>query len=428
MLKYTLMVEKLKTLFFFPIANYFKFFAQIRLKRWNPQIIVVTGSSGKTTLLHLIESQLTTRAKYSYHANSALGIPFDILGLSRKTLLPSEWLLLFLKAPLLAFKNPYSEKLYVVEADADRPNEAKFTSELLRPAITLWLDVGRTHSANFENLIPDKFPSVDEAIAYEFGYFLENTKSQVIINSDSKLIVKQLYRTKAKAEEIKISNLKDYKLNKHSTEFTINNQKYNFNCLLPKEIYYSIAATLSLLKLLEIEPERSFSDFKIPPSRSSIFNGIKNTTIIDSTYNANLGSVNALLYLFTKFPSEKKWVVLGDMLEQGALAQEEHEKLAESITELNPEKIILIGELVSKYTYPKLKKEFSNDKIVGFTNLNEVLKYLLDNISGGETILFKASRSIMLEAVIEKLLVDSRDLENLCCREKYWTEKRKKLL
>src|ERR1035437_4776033 len=111
------MLGKLKIIFFFPVASYFKFFAQIRLKKWNPKIIVVTGSSGKTTLLHLIESQLQEKAKYSHHPNSALGIPFDILGLSRKTFLTSEWFSLFFLAPFKLLQKPFAEKIYVVEAD-----------------------------------------------------------------------------------------------------------------------------------------------------------------------------------------------------------------------------------------------------------------------------------------------------------------------
>ena len=126
------MINKLKKLFYFPIAYYFRFFAQIQLAIWKPTIIVVTGSSGKTTLLHLIESQLQDKARYSHLANSSYGIPFDILGLKRKNLIIDEWLYLFLLAPLKAFKKPYKEKLYVVETDCDRPHEGKFLADLLK--------------------------------------------------------------------------------------------------------------------------------------------------------------------------------------------------------------------------------------------------------------------------------------------------------
>src|ERR1700733_9617223 len=116
-------MESLKKALYFPIASYFRFFAELRLRRWNPKIIVVTGSNGKTTLLHMLEAQLGSKAKVSHHANSAYGVPFDILDLHRSSMSWSEWINLILKAPGNVFKPLPEEKIYVVEADADRPFE-----------------------------------------------------------------------------------------------------------------------------------------------------------------------------------------------------------------------------------------------------------------------------------------------------------------
>ena len=85
------MIKAIKKSLYFPIAYYFRFFAQIRLSIWKPIVIVVTGSSGKTTLLNLIESQLKEKAKFSHFANSSFGIPFNILGLDRKKLTIEEY-------------------------------------------------------------------------------------------------------------------------------------------------------------------------------------------------------------------------------------------------------------------------------------------------------------------------------------------------
>ena len=78
------MISKIKRSLYFPLAHYFRFFAKIQLLLWRPRIILITGSNGKTTLLHLLESQIGDKAKYSHHANSSYGIPFDILGLKRE--------------------------------------------------------------------------------------------------------------------------------------------------------------------------------------------------------------------------------------------------------------------------------------------------------------------------------------------------------
>lgn len=419
------MIARLKALLYFPIASYFAFWARIQLAIWKPKVIVITGSSGKTTLLHLIESQLGLKAHYSYHANSSYGIPFDILGLKRKKLTLDEWPYLFFMSPFRAFKKPFTEKLYIVEADCDRPYEGQFLGSLLQPEVVLWVSSGRTHSMNFDQLVQkNKFQSVEEAIAYEFGQFVERATKLAIVNADNPLIEKQLIRTSAQIIRIKNKDLEKYTVFKDSTEFEINEQKYHINKLLPEENFYLIEMTNKLLKYLSKRLDPSFKNFKLPPGRSSVFEGINNITIIDSCYNAYYDSMGAILNLFDKYPAKVKWAVFGDMIEQGKQEQEEHEKLADEIAKLKLERIVLLGPRLSKYTYPKLKILINDIPIAKFNSPREVLDYLLVNIKGGETILFKGVR--FLEGVIENLLADKSDIRNLSRREKVWEIRRKK--
>ena len=55
------MLEKLKARLYFLVAGYFAFWARLVLRRWQPVIILVTGSSGKTTLFHLLEVRPSTK-------------------------------------------------------------------------------------------------------------------------------------------------------------------------------------------------------------------------------------------------------------------------------------------------------------------------------------------------------------------------------
>lgn len=419
------MMHKLKKLFYFPIAYYFRFWAGIKLFRWKPRVIVITGSSGKTTLLHLIESQIGSTARYSYKANSSFGIPFDILDIKRQTLLPAEWPLLFLKAPFKAFSNRYKEKLYIVEADCDRPFEGKFLATLLKPEATLWLSISRTHSMNFADLVKQKkFINVEEAIAFEFGYFIENTSKLAVVNGDLELINQQFPRTKAKIEKVTQKDLTSYKIFEDHTEFVINKSSYSLNSLLPKDLFYSIEMANILLNYLDIKPDPSFSKFTLPPGRSSVFKGIKGTTIIDSSYNNSLQGAEMMIRLLNSYPKSPKWLVLGDILEQGTYEKEEHEKLGEIISqEKNLAKIILVGPRVSKYTYPKLKAIIRSSGIEKFIMPKDAQGFLLQNIKGKEVILFKGAR--FLEGIIEHLLLNKDDVSKLCRRELVWEKRRK---
>ncbi len=409
-------ISFLKKILYFPVANYFRFFAAIQLAVWKPRIIVITGSNGKTTLLHLIESQLGNKAKYSHHANSSFGIPFNILGLDRKEQTLGEWPILFLLAPVRAFKSPPKENLYIVEADCDRPNEGKFLGSSLKPEVVIWLTVSKTHSLNFDNL---------EAIAYEFGYFLKVSSKLAILNGDNNLITKQLPRTQAKLEKIyKQNHLKTYQIFHSSTEFKIDNNEYLFRFLLPEDTFYSITACKSLLNYLNLAFDRSFKNFTLPPGRSSIFKGIKNTTIIDSSYNATPASMKASLNMYKIYPANKKWAILSDMIELGEEEEIEHQKLAKLIVDTNLDKVILMGPRIAKYTLPKLLEIAPKVDVETYLNPVEVLNFLKKNINGGEVLFFKGAR--FLEGVIEHLLKNKKDIEKLCRREKVWVERRKK--
>ncbi len=410
------MINKIKRALYFPIAYYFRFFAQIQLFFWKPRIIVITGSNGKTTLLHLIESQLGKSAKYSHFANSTYGIPFDILGLQRKSLSLLEWPFLFLLASFKAFKSPPEQKIYVVEADCDRPKEGKFLGSLLKPDVTIWLSVSKTHSVNFRSL---------DDIAFEFGFFLQYCQNYAIINGDNNLITKQLPRTKATISEIyRKNNLQKYQISENATQFKIKDKEYSFKFLLPEETFYAIQATDLLLNYLNAKAVNNFGNFTLPPGRSSVFTGIKNTTIIDSSYNATPASMEAALNMYKLYPGKMKWAVISDMVELGKEEETEHKNLAKLLAGSKLDKVILMGPRVLKHTLPALKEISPRLPIESFLTPKEVLDYLKNNTSGGEILFFKGAR--FLEGVIEHLLKNKEDINKLCRRERVWQKRRQK--
>ncbi|MDD5152826.1 MAG: cyanophycin synthetase [Candidatus Pacebacteria bacterium] len=418
------MVKKVKKFLYFFVASYFKFFAGIYLRRWNPKVIVITGSQGKTTLLHLIESQLGERAIYSHFANSTFGIPFHILGLQRKNFAVFEWVIFAVMAPLRAFRKIHKEKLYVVEADCERPREGEFLADLLRPSITLWLSSGRSHAINFKAMEGE---IVETAIAREFSNFAEQTKDKIIANGDVQEIKTALANLpKGKITYIKSSEyLKDYKIEKARTHFKIDNFSYFFPYLLPKEVAVSVKMTKVLCDILKVPMDASFSKFTLPPGRNSIFLGTRNTVLIDSSYNALPDSMKAMLDLFTAYPVHPKIAVLGDMIEQGKYEKEEHEKLGEYLLTTNFDMIIFVGPRTHEHTFPILANSPKYaQKVFSFDRPDEAFAFLKTKILGWEAILFKGAR--FLEGIVEKLLANPEDAKFLPRREKVWQDRRAK--
>ena len=417
------MTQYLKIALYFTVARYFSFFARIRLRRWKPRVVIITGSNGKTTALHLTAWQLGSAAKYSFRANSAFGIPFDILGLKRTNYSLFEWPALFLMAPFYALKGPHPEKLYIVEVDGDRPGDGDFFGPLLRPEVCVWLSSARTHSMLFEKSVErGEFPSVDEAIAHGFGRFLAHTSKLAIINADNPRILEHATNAGVPLHGIREQDvLTAYRVSTSGSEFTISGIPYRLPYILPKEILYGIASAVKIAGYFGMQPTNDPAGLTMPPGRSSLLRGVKNTTLLDSSYNADAESVAAIVRMAEMLTGEK-WMVLGDLIEQGKLEQEEHERLARILATCDFRRIVLVGPRTQMYVKPIL--EAAGKTVASFISPRDALDYIVSELSGGEILIFKGAR--FLEGIIEHLLLDKADAAHLCRREAVWVARRKK--
>ncbi len=245
-----------KKIYFF-VAGWFRFWADIYLRRWSPEVIAVIGSSGKTTLLHLFEAQLGGEARYSHHANSAFGIPFNILGLERKSFSIIEWPIFAILAPFKACRGIFKERIYVAEADAERPGEGKFLAELLKPKALVWLSLEEAHGINYDRLVSgdvkDSREAVKNAMANEFGYFLEHTSGFSILNVDNNFIARQSKRTKSKVIPVSEKEIRSFKVAGESTEVETLLGDFTLPRLVPPASALSIVAVSVALKNLGFE-------------------------------------------------------------------------------------------------------------------------------------------------------------------------------
>lgn len=414
------MGKNLKRSLYFVVASYFRLWAMIQLKLWHPTIFVVTGSSGKTTVLHLLESQLGKKARYSHHANSSFGIPFDILGLKRTTLLTSEWISLLLKAPFRALKRPYKESLYVVEVDCDRPGEGEFLATLLKPHYTLWVSLSRTHTVNFDALVRSGvFPTVEDAIAHEFAAIVAHTRFHVFANGDTPVIAAIIQKLAIPNTLITLDQLKSYRPGFTKTSFHTETGVYTLPVLSPMETFYGMMMIVQLFERLSLPVDPAFPSFTLPPGRSSVFEGVKETVLVDSSYNATPDGMHAIVEMFSLLPGKKKWAVIGDMVELGDEEQEEHERLAKLLKHSDIEHLVFVGPRTSKHTYPKVQNDIPS---VAFDQPKEALDYIQSQLNGKEIILFKGAR--FLEGVVEALLLHKKDAAKLARREKAWQQRR----
>lgn len=402
-------VTKLKKKLYLSVANYFKFWSNISLKRWNPRIVIVTGSAGKTTMLNLIESQLGAKAHYSHNANSAFGIAFDILGMRGITGSKLHWISLFLQTPFRAFVYSRKEKFYIVEADGERPHEAEWIAKWLRPEVSVWVTLGRSHAVFYEQEVAaGNFANVDDAIAHEFSTIPANTRKLVIIDGNNEKMLETTKNIEAKVVSVKKDALKSYEVYPDKAIFEFAKHKFVFHDPMPRDVTIQLVMLEKLMKYLNEPINYDLSDFHMPPARSNYLEGKKGIKIIDSSYNAHIISMTTVLDMVKVLHAPHKWLVIGDIIDQGRLEGEEHEKLAQLLLDTKVENIVLIGRRTKKYTYPLLKNE---TKVQSFDRPQQALKYLEKNLTGKETVIFKGSQ--YLEWIVEKLLAHPEDVSNL---------------
>lgn len=421
---------KFKKRFYFVAAAYFRFFANFALRRWKPRVIAITGSVGKTTMLHLVESQLGEKAHYSHDANSAFGIAFDLVNLSGIRGSKTRWLYLIFAVPVKSLFVRHKEKYYIVEIDGERPHETEFLAKWLKPEVTIWVSLGRSHVVQYEQQIMDgDFEDIDRAITHEFATLPENTQKEIYIDGDVYLMTKSTQKirdkglTKAKVTNFYKKDLKDYKVYPDHSVFKLaDGTEFTFAQPQPKDIAIQLLMLVHLMDYLKIDLNTDLSNMTIPPGRSSFFKGKNGLKLIDSSYNAHLISVESILNMTKSMKTSHKWLIIGDIVDQGFIEGDEHSKLADLIAGVKPEQVVLVGRRTKKYTFPRLKE--LDVKVKSTNNVKEALKYIESNTTGSETLIFKGSQ--YLEWIIEKLLENPEDADKLPRREKAAVKRREK--
>lgn len=411
-----------KKRFYFKLAGYFRRLANKSLKRWSPRIIAVTGSAGKTTMLNLLEHEIGKKAHYSHDANSAFGVPFDLLGLKGVKSSKLKWAWLILIAPIKSLYYKHKEPFYVVEIDGERPHEAEFLAKWLKPEVTIWVSVGLSHAVQFEKVVEDgEYKDLKTAITAEFANLPENTQKLVYIDAESELMKSACRNIQAKVVPIKKSLLKKYVVYPDSTDFTYGDTTFHFNHPEPKDIAFNLFVLQDLMKYLGLHFNPDFSEVKQMPGRCSYFEGIKGINIVDSSYNAHMISMASVLDMVKRMHAEKKWLIIGDIVDQGSLEEKEHKKLAKLIADAEPNLVILVGKRTKKYTAPELKK--LGIPTAATLDPKKALSFIEKHIKGNETLIFKGSQ--YLEWIIEKLLKNPKDAKKLCRRDRGSVQRRK---
>lgn len=386
---------------------YFCLWSRLYLRRWQPLTIVVTGSVAKTNLLYILGEQLGEEAAYSYRANTKIGIACDILNLApisedRRR----RWLLLIVVSPFKAlFAKVRPEEKYLVEYDAYDMVSSRYFKWWLRPNVCLWTTVSESHLQNFEKAAKKKNLKTFDLVVSEFAKIVQSADQHIFAPADNRFMKQSLKGVQTPVSWLK-DELLEYGVDSKGTVFKFKDIRFVFSHPLPKEMSHILTLAAGLMGYLKQAPRTDLRDWQPPPGRSSLLRGYKGCHLIDSSYNAQYEAVLAILAMFESFKAQEKWLVFGDMIEQGDFTRKAHLEVADKILELDLKKVFLVGRRTKKYIYPILKEKYPN---LHWTNKadKDLILHLKRGIKGGEVILFKGAG--VLDILVEALLKNPAD-------------------
>ncbi len=438
----------MKNLFVKLFLFYIRYFAKIQLKKINPVVIGIGGASGKSSTALLIGKVLGSKfsIKEGKGKNSETGIPLNILDINVDNYTFKEWFKVLLLSPLRILTNNKKYEFLVLEMGIDSPKSPKnmeYLLSIVTPNVGLLTNIEIEHSLNFDNLIneEDEIKRRDQILnltAKEEGKLLKSIDSSgtSIVNLDDKNI-KNLLPLKSKTVTISAidKNADFYISSIQITEksFTMNfiflKDRYSLNIERPLPKYFAhslmeVIATVFVCKFSINDALKLVEEnFSLPPGRFSIFEGIKDTLIIDSSYNSSLSAAKGAIEVMREIKKGRKVGILGDMRELGTLSRIQHLELAKVIYK-NLDFAILIGPLMNEYVAPVLDK--NNFKYKSFETFKDAKDFIESLINREDVILVKASQNTLyLERVVEMLLKNKSDEEFLPRRGSFWNRKRR---
>lgn len=409
------------------------FFARAVLRKYRPQIVMVTGSVGKTSTKDAVAKVLSTRfflRKSEKSFNGGFGVPFTILGVGNPWHNPLAWMRVLKSAiGLLLLPNHYPAML-VLEVGADRPGDL---ARILRIATPDAVIITRLPE------IPvhvEAYASPEAVREEEFSpAFALPPAAPLIVSANDPYALDSAMRTSSRvisygiADDAfaRVSNGDFYEENGivlgMRAHVSINNIDHNLvvqgsvgmTQILP------VAAALATATAFDVpvsEAIKALATYEPPAGRGRLLKGIRGSIIIDDSYNASPAAVEEALATLKAFPGvQRRIAVLGDMLELGRYSAMEHERIGK-LAGVSANIVAAIGIRARAFA---IVARDADVKL--FDNAHAAALALAELVQEGDVVLVKGSQSIRMERIVKALLAHEADATHLVRQESEWERK-----
>lgn len=348
-------------------------------------MIGVTGSCGKTTVKGMISSicetvgkTLSTQGNFNNH----IGLPLTLLRLDS------------------------SYRFAVIEMGASAQGEIDYLGKIAKPNVSLITNVAAAHIQGFGSLagvaqakseiyaiLPQDGVAVlnfDEAFSDSWRTVIGSRKTITFgLNPDARV------------------HATDIEYKPMGVQFTLHVQ--GEQCDISVEIpgkhtilnILASAAATSAIGITIADIKQGIEAFESVPGRLCRYPGLKGACVIDDTYNANPGSVNAALEVLAGCQGQTMFV-MGDMAELGDNAAEYHTRVGVSAREKGISQLHAVGK------FSELAVNAFGKGATWYPTKEALVDALKKEMTPETVILIKGSRSSQME-VVTKAIVQRED-------------------
>ncbi len=419
--------------------------ARMVLRKYQPKVVAVTGSVGKTSTKDAIFAALCKRyhvRKSSKSFNSEIGVPLTILGLPNAWSNPLRWFANIMDGLfLLAFSTNYPEWL-VLEVGADRPGDIRNVAQWLKVnvAVITRLPEVPVHVEFFDS---------PEAVAEEKAQLLNALVpggTLVLFGDDERTLALErrlpelnrdiTLRTFGFSQDCDVQGrdaaalrdaieewpigmaatvvAQDANQEEHQAKLEIRGS-LGVHAFLPAlgATAVALAVGMSLREAVD-----ALLAFDPPPGRMRLLSGLKNTLIIDDTYNASPAAVAAGLeaLALARKPGGRAIACLGDMLELGRLSVGEHRKAGE-LAARACDLLITVGFRARDIVQGALDNGLRDEQILQFEDSQKAGEELQNLLQSGDVVYAKGSQSIRMERLVEEIMAEPERAADLLVRQ-----------
>ena len=356
------------------------------LQKVSPKVIGITGTNGKTSTKDILASLLKT--KYKTHKtkgnfNNGIGLPLTVLAMEDDT------------------------EMIVLEMGMDAFGQIELLTKIAPPDAAIITNIGTAHLEGLitrENIAKAKLEILKGL--KDDGFFVYYGDDDML-----KLEVASI-QSNNKVKTFGINNSNHYQpeiisMDETGILFRLESSKTDelFLPMLGVHQMLNATAAIAIAEYFGITSQnikKGLLNIEKTGMRNELVK-CDRFTILDDSYKSNPESVRAALEtLYAIKGYSQKIAVLGDMLGLGDGEIDMHREIGSEISSEDIDYLFTIGEF-GKYIYEAAKSNFSSDNIFHFEDKDKLAEKIKKVAKANSLILVKASRSLAMEEVVDKL-------------------------